>query len=140
MHMREMGRRGETGEPAKFGSVDRRAPAFGAHSAVPRSRCQIVFSFTADAGGPHTEVPQPELPEGVLIAPSCPVALSARAFGDDYPPIGKHWFLRAASVAYVIASLIYVPWLITRTNNALPWLAWPFLIANLSTLTLGMLS
>jgi len=99
-----------------------------------------VFSIAADADGPYTEPSPPALPDGVQIAPSCPIALSARAHGDAYPPIGKHWLLRGASVAYVIASLIYVPWLITRTNNALPWLAWPFLLANLSTLILGWLS
>ena len=34
------------------------------------------------------------------IAPSSPIALAARAFGDAYPPIRRHWLVRGAGLAY----------------------------------------
>jgi cellulose synthase (UDP-forming) len=83
----------------------------------------------APPGGPHS-----------AIAPSSPMAQAARAFGDDYPPISRHWLLRCAGVAYLIAAAIYLPWLFASLNRHLPWLAWPFLAANLFTLATTLLS
>jgi cellulose synthase (UDP-forming) len=74
------------------------------------------------------------------IAPSSPMACAARAFGDDYPPIRHHWLVRGAGLAYLLAAAIYLPWLFTSLNRDLPWLAWPFLIANLFTLATTALS
>ena len=68
------------------------------------------------------------------------MATAARAFGDDYPPIRHHWLVRAAGIAYLISAAIYLPWLFTSLNRHLPWLAWPFLIANLFTLATTLLS
>jgi cellulose synthase (UDP-forming) len=68
------------------------------------------------------------------------MATAARAFGDAYPPIRRHWLVRGAGLAYVIAAAIYVPWLFASLNRHLPWLAWPFLIANLFTLATSLLS
>jgi cellulose synthase (UDP-forming) len=76
----------------------------------------------------------------VRIAPSSPMAIAARAFGDDYPPIRNHWLLRAAGLLYLVAVLIYVPWLFTSLNRDLPWLAWPFFVANIFTLLGSLLS
>ncbi len=79
------------------------------------------------------------LPPGE-IAPSSPMAQAARRFGDAYPPIERHWIVRSAAIAYVAATLVYVPWLFTVLNARLPWLAWPFLIANLLTASTTLLS
>jgi cellulose synthase (UDP-forming) len=81
--------------------------------------------------------PPSETPE---VAPSSPMAQAARAFGDDYPPISRHWLLRCAGVGYLLAAAIYVSWLFTSLNRHLPWLAWPFLAANLFTLATTLLS
>ena len=99
-----------------------------------------MSTIAADPDAPDAEPPQPLFPAGVVIASSSPIALAARAFGDGYPPISRQWLLRSASLAYVIAVLIYVPWLIPRINSHAPWLAWPFLLGNLSTLALGLLA
>jgi cellulose synthase (UDP-forming) len=74
------------------------------------------------------------------VAPSSPMACAARTFGDDYPPIRRHWLVRCAGVAYVIAAIIYLPWLFSSLDRHLPWLAWPFLVANLFTLATTLLS
>jgi cellulose synthase (UDP-forming) len=74
------------------------------------------------------------------LAPSSPMARAARAFGDDYPPISRHWLVRGAGIAYVVSAAIYLPWLFTSLNQHLPWLAWPFLVANVFTLLTTLLS
>jgi cellulose synthase (UDP-forming) len=68
------------------------------------------------------------------------MATAARAFGDAYPPIRLHWLLRGAGLAYLVSAAIYVPWLFSSLNRHLPWLAWPFLVANLFTLATTLLS
>jgi cellulose synthase (UDP-forming) len=68
------------------------------------------------------------------------MATAARAFGDDYPPISRHWLIRVAGVAYLVAAAIYLPWLFTSLNRDLPWLAWPFLAANVFTIATTFLS
>jgi cellulose synthase (UDP-forming) len=96
-----------------------------------------------------TTVPDPEAPDAAPasageplgeIAPSSPMAQAARAFGDDYPPIARHWLLRCAGVVYIVAAAIYLPWLFASLNRHLPWLSWPFLVANLFTLATTLLS
>jgi len=68
------------------------------------------------------------------------MAVAARAFGDAYPPIRGHWMVRAAGIAYLICAAIYMPWLLSALNRHLPWLAWPFLVANAFTLATTALS
>jgi cellulose synthase (UDP-forming) len=68
------------------------------------------------------------------------MAQAARAFGDDYPPITRHWLLRCAGIVYLVAAAIYLPWLLTSLNRQLPWLSWPFLAASLFTLVTTLLS
>jgi cellulose synthase (UDP-forming) len=68
------------------------------------------------------------------------MACAARAFGDDYPPISRHWLVRCAGIAYVISAMVYLPWLFASLDRHLPWLAWPFLAANLLTLATTLLS
>jgi cellulose synthase (UDP-forming) len=74
------------------------------------------------------------------IAPAGPMASAARAFGDDYPPLSHHWLVRGAGIAYLVSAAIYLPWLFTSLNHDLPWLAWPFLVANLFTIVTTLLS
>ncbi len=82
----------------------------------------------------------PARPAPPPIAPSSPIAIAARAFGDDYPPLRQHWLVRCAGLAYLIAAAIYLPWLFSSLNRELPWLAWPFLAANLLTIATSLLS
>ena len=79
-------------------------------------------------------------PPGDAIAPSSPIATAARAFGDAYPPIRHHWLVRSAGLAYLLASLVYMPWLFLSLNHDIPWLSWPFLVANVFTLVTTFLS
>jgi cellulose synthase (UDP-forming) len=83
---------------------------------------------------------QQALPRGPEIAPSCPIAQSARRFGDDYPPVQKLWLLRAASIAFAVSIFIYLPWLADHLNRSAPWLAWPFLLANVFSLSFALLA
>ena len=68
------------------------------------------------------------------------MAIAARAFGDDYPPISRHWLVRLAGLAYLISAAIYLPWLLSSLNGQLPWLSWLFLAATILTLTVTLLS
>lgn len=98
----------------------------------------LVSTFSPQTTGPDT-VPAPSsAPAGV--APSSPMACAARAFGDAYPPVTRHWLLRGAGIAYLISAAIYVPWLFSSLNRHLPWLSWPFLAANVFTLATTLLS
>src|SRR5271156_2825824 len=81
----------------------------------------------------------PDLPAEAL-APSSPMAQAARRFGDDYPPIERQWVVRCAALAYVLATIIYLPWLFSTLDRHLPWLAWPFFAANVLTGTTTLLS
>jgi cellulose synthase (UDP-forming) len=74
------------------------------------------------------------------IAPSSPMAQAARAFGDDYPSLSRHWLVRCAGIAYLLTAAIYLPWLLSSLNRQLPWLSWPFLAASLFTLVTTLLS
>jgi cellulose synthase (UDP-forming) len=73
-------------------------------------------------------------------APSAPIAAAARAFGDDYPPLEHQGTVRAAGLVLIVASALYVPWLIASANRSLPWLAWPFVVTNLFTIATSMLT
>jgi len=68
------------------------------------------------------------------------MARAARAFGDAYPPIRHHWLVRSAGLAYLVSAAIYLPWLIASLNRHLPWLSWPFLVANVFTFATTALS
>ncbi len=74
------------------------------------------------------------------IAPSSPIAKAARAFGDEYPRISGQWVVRGAALTYALSMLIYLPWLFSTLNGRLPWLAWPFFVANLLTGATTLLS
>jgi cellulose synthase (UDP-forming) len=98
-----------------------------------------VSTVTAEPTAPGATL-SPPVPVPEEIAPSSPMARAARAFGDAYPPIRGHWLVRAAAIAYLISAAIYMPWLFSSLNHHLPWLAWPFLLANLFTLATTFLS
>jgi cellulose synthase (UDP-forming) len=73
-------------------------------------------------------------------APSQPIAQRARAFGDAYPPLQGQRRVRAAGLLLVAATVLYVPWMLTSLNGALPWLSWPFAVTNLFTMAIGLLA
>lgn len=56
--------------------------------------------------------------------------MAARRFGDDYPAACNLWRIRIACMLLWAATLFYVPWMLRSLNPALPWLAWPFAVAN----------
>ncbi len=79
-----------------------------------------------------------ELP--VEPGPSAPIAQAARAFGDVFPVLRGDRWLRLGGVVLLVASLWYVPWLLSSLNPHALWLAGPFLVANLFTVGAGLLS
>jgi cellulose synthase (UDP-forming) len=73
-------------------------------------------------------------------APPSAIASAARAYGDDYPPLGGQWRVRAAGLLLVLTSLLYAPWMLSSLNKGVPWLAWPFAAANIFSLLYGILA
>ena len=108
------------------------------------SMLEVVSTISKPATSPRRERRARARPArgepGSVIAPSSPMARAARAFGDDYPPIRRHWLVRTAGVVYLASAAIYLPWLFSSLNRGLPWLAWPFLVANVFTLITTFLS
>jgi cellulose synthase (UDP-forming) len=78
--------------------------------------------------------------ERVRPAPSAPIAVAARAFGDSYPVLVLQRRLRAAAIVLVAASVWYLPWMVSSLNPGAPWIAWPFAVANVFTIVVGLLS
>ncbi len=74
------------------------------------------------------------------VAPSAPIAVAARAFGDDYPPVAGQRTVRVAGVVLIAATVLYLPWMLTSLNHGIPWLTWPFAVANVFTLAAGVLA
>jgi cellulose synthase/poly-beta-1,6-N-acetylglucosamine synthase-like glycosyltransferase len=72
-------------------------------------------------------------------APSQPIARAARAFGDAYPPV-RQWPIRVAGVLLIASIVFYAPWLWRSMNRSLPWLSWPYVLANAFTLANWLLS
>jgi cellulose synthase (UDP-forming) len=68
------------------------------------------------------------------------MAIAARRFGDDYPPIERQWLVRCVGIAYIATAVVYLPWLLTVLNDNLPWLSWPFLAANAFTIATTVLN
>ena len=73
-------------------------------------------------------------------APSAPIALAARAFGDDYPLVQPQLWLRLAAVVLGVASVWYLPWLIGSLDLREAWLSVPFAVANVFTIGSALLS
>jgi cellulose synthase (UDP-forming) len=78
--------------------------------------------------------------ERVRPAPSAPIAVAARAFGDRYPVFVRQRPLRAAALVLAAASVWYVPWMLSSLNHDALWIGWPFALANLFTIATGLLS
>ena len=64
-------------------------------------------------------------------APSSNLASAARRFGDQFPLLRRQWPIRVSGALVLALMLFYVPWLFAHLDTATPWLAWPFLLANL---------
>src|SRR5436853_5625980 len=78
--------------------------------------------------------------ERLRPAPSAPIAVAARAFGDSYPVLVLQRRLRAAAIVLAAASVWYLPWMLRSLNPGAPWIAWPFAVANVFTIASGLLS
>jgi hypothetical protein len=65
----------------------------------------------------------------VEAAPSAPIAMAARAFGDEFPPLHDHR-RRLAALLLLATLLFYLPWMLMSLNGKYPWIAWPFAAAN----------
>ena len=83
---------------------------------------------------PSSSVPVP------AAAPTSNIATAARAFGDDYPPLRGQWRIRVAGLLLVVTTLSYTPWMLGSLNGRVPWLAWPFALANLFSMAYGLLA
>lgn len=87
-----------------------------------------------------TVLDQPLLPESAaeaalvraheLAAPSSNLATAARAFGDRFPLLRRHTWIRFIGSLVLALMAFYLPWLFEHVNSSIPWLAWPFLAAN----------
>jgi hypothetical protein len=66
-----------------------------------------------------------------IAAPSSNLAVAARRFGDQFPSLRRQGPIRLSGILVLALMLVYVPWLFAHLDTALPWLAWPFLLANL---------
>ncbi|UUU24621.1 glycosyltransferase family 2 protein [Streptomyces sp. DSM 40750] len=63
-------------------------------------------------------------------APSAPIAVAARAHGDDFPHRAGQARIRLAGLLMLATLLFYSPWMLMSLNERYPWLAWPFAVAN----------
>jgi hypothetical protein len=84
-------------------------------------------------------------PAGIAVgaiepAPSAPIAVAARAFGDDFPPLRDQGRFRLAGLVLLATLLLYVPWMLTSLNEKAPWIAWPFAAANLFSVGYAVLA
>src|ERR1700745_132376 len=68
------------------------------------------------------------------------IATAARAFGDDYPPVRGQWRIRVAGLLLIATTLFYTPWVLNSLNQRVPWLSWPFAVANLFSMAYGLLA
>ena len=66
-----------------------------------------------------------------LAAPSSNLAIAARRFGDRFPSLRRQGRIRLSGIVVLALMLLYVPWLFAHLNTGVPWLAWPFLLANI---------
>jgi len=57
-------------------------------------------------------------------APSGRIAVAARRFGDDYPPLRGQWQIRVAGAILVAVTAVYLPWMFASLNRGAPLLAW----------------
>jgi cellulose synthase (UDP-forming) len=64
-------------------------------------------------------------------AVSAPIAVAARAFGDDFPPVRDQGRVRLAGLVLLATVLFYLPWMLMSLNERAAWIAWPFAAANL---------
>lgn len=83
--------------------------------------------------------PEPATPTALDPAPSSPIAVAARAAGDDFPQVRQRW-IRLAGLVLIGASAFYLPWLLASVNRSLMWLAVPFAVVNVFTVGLNLLS
>jgi cellulose synthase (UDP-forming) len=66
------------------------------------------------------------------------VATTARAFGDNFPPVRGQARVRVVSLLLVATVLFYLPWMFTSLNPDYPWIAWPFAVANVYSLAYAL--
>ena len=81
----------------------------------------------------------PPRPAPVAAEPSA-IATAARRYGDDYPPLSGQWRVRGAGLLLLFTTLLYAPWMLSSLNGDVPWLAWPFAVANIFSLGYGVLA
>jgi len=73
-------------------------------------------------------------------APPSQIAVAARAYGDEYPPLHGQWRVRAAGLLLVATTLLYAPWMLMSLQRSTSWLVVPFAVANVFSLAYGLLA
>jgi len=68
------------------------------------------------------------------------LAVTDHRLAEEEGGLARVWGIRSAGLAVAAASIWYVPWLVTSTNPAAPWLSWPFAIANIALVLAVLLS
>jgi peptidoglycan hydrolase-like protein with peptidoglycan-binding domain len=75
----------------------------------------------------------------VQPARSAPIAVAARAFGDDFPTLRDRG-RRMAALLLLAALAFYLPWVFVSLNPEYPWIAWPFAVATAFSVAYGVLA
>jgi cellulose synthase (UDP-forming) len=65
-----------------------------------------------------------------LAAPPSNLANASRRYGDRFPLLRRQKPIRLSGGLVLALMALYLPWLVTHLNFSLPWLAWPFVAAN----------
>jgi hypothetical protein len=111
---------------------------WGAGSLAPAADICVVSPPPTDLETPADTAPI--FRAAVEPAPSAPIAVASRAFGDDFPPLRDQWRVRLAGLLLLGTMLLYVPWMFSSLNEQLPWIAWPFAATNVFSLVYAFLA
>lgn len=68
------------------------------------------------------------------------LALTDDQLAEEIAGLARVGRIRWAGAAVLVAAAWYLPWLLTSANPAAPWLAWPFIAANVALMFAVLLS
>jgi len=68
------------------------------------------------------------------------LSVTDRQLTEEVAGLARLRRIRWAGAAVVVGAVWYLPWLVTSANPAVPWLAWPFVTANVALVLAVLLS
>jgi cellulose synthase (UDP-forming) len=103
---------------------------------VPRQQSQYGRPFAAPA------LPQFKRPakRRWAVRTSGMLPVTDRQLAEEIAGLARVRRIRWAGLAVVACAAWYLPWLVSSANPAVPWLAWPFIVANVALVLAVMLS